>query len=320
MTTGLRAYTANDLESIATLITRIDCEGAQPRRVTAVELDEEFDGVHTDRNRDVIVAVVDDHVVGYGYLTVLLGADTHRCYIWGGIHPDHRGHGLGSEMIDRLIEMASERMADHTDAPVALRAYVPTSDATLEAMFDQRGWTAVRWFDDLHRPVRPVPSVPEPVGITIVDWDPMQTNELRDVKNAAFADHWGSQPSTEHEWSQLTDGGAARLRWSTMALDRSGRIVGLCLVHRHDADDEVLGTTYAWIDKVATLAEHRGQGIAAALISATMQHLNDAGIANVALGVDSDSPTGAHRLYERLGFEPWTRYVTREQWLSHAPG
>jgi mycothiol synthase len=320
MTSRLRAYTATDLESIAELITRIDCEGAQPRRVTTVELDEEFDGVHTDRERDVIVAIVDDHVVGYGYLTVLPGDDVHRCYIWGGIHPDHRNHGLGSEMLDRLIELATERMAQFTDAPVALRAYVPTIDATLEAMFDQRGWTAVRWFDDLHRPVKPVPAVPEPNGITIVDWDPSRTDELRDVKNAAFADHWGSQPSTEHEWHQLTDGGAARLQWSTMALDTSGRIVGLCLMHRHDADDDVLGTTYAWIDKVATLAEHRGQGIAAALISAAMEHLNDAGIAHVALGVDSDSPTGAHRLYERLGFTPWTRYVTREQLLSSALG
>lgn len=320
MTTGFRPYTATDLSSIAELITRIDCHGAQPRRVTVEELDEEFDGVHTDRERDVIVALLDDGVIGYGYLTVLPGAHIHRCYLWGGIHPDHRYSGLGSAMLDRLTEMATERMAEFADAPVALRAYVPTTDTTLEAMFDTRGWTAVRWFDDLHRPVNPVPSVPEPEDITITSWDASRTDELREVKNAAFADHWGSEPSTEQEWHQLTDGGAARLQWSTMALDRTGRIVGLCLVHRHDADDDVLGTTYAWIDKLATLAEHRGHGIAAALILVTMQHLADAGIAHVALGVDSNSPTGAHRLYERLGFEPWTRYVTRERLLSNAPG
>ena len=59
---------------------------------------------------------------------------------------------------------------------------------------------------------------------------------------------------------------------------------------------------------------------AAALIAAAMEKMAADDIERVALGVDSANPTGAHELYRHLGFEPWTRYVTRERWLRTAPG
>ena len=312
---------SDDIPAIAEVLTAIERDTAQPKVVTVEELLEEFDGVHTDPARDLVGVHDADRLIACGYTYLLLGDDVHRCYVMGGVHPDHRGDGAGSALLDRLLLMAEQRLdAIADDVPTVVRAYLPVVDPVLDAMFERRGFAAVRFFDDLHRPVADPPVAPAPTGITITDWDRARNEELRAVKNTAFADHWGSQPSSEHEWRQLTEGTHGRLDLSTMAVTDDGTIVGVLLVHRHAADDAVLGARYAWIDKVATLAEHRGRGIAAALIAAAMEKMAADDIERVALGVDSANPTGAHELYRHLGFEPWTRYVTRERWLRTAPG
>jgi mycothiol synthase len=310
-----------DLAAIATVLTAIERDTAQPRVVTVEELGEEFDGIHTDPHRDLLGVRDGDDVIACAYTYLLLGRDVHRCYVMGGVHPDHRGDGVGHSLLDAVLAAATSRLESiGDDTPTVIRTYLPTVDPVLDAMFERRGFTAVRWFDDLHRAVAHPPVAQPTPGITIVDWDATRSEELRAVKNAAFEDHWGSEPSTEHEWHQLTEGGHARPDLSRMAVTDDGTIVGLLLVHRHAADDTVLGARYAWIDKVATLSSHRGQGIGAALIAASIGAMAADGIERVALGVDSANPTGAHELYRRLGFEPWTRFVTRERWVRTAPG
>lgn len=307
-----------NLPDIASVLTAVERNTAQPRVVTADELLEEFDGMHTDPERDVLGVWHGDELIACGYTYLLVGEDSHRCYVMGGVHPDHRGSGAGHLLIDPLIDAAAQRLkAINDDRPSVVRAYLPDVDPTLAGMFERRGFTAIRWFDDLHRRVRDVPTARPPEGITVCNWDVGRSEELRLVKNSAFADHWGSEPSTEHEWKQLTASTAARLDLSAMAVDTDGTIIGLALVHRYEADDAV-GPRYAWIDKVATLASHRGRGIAASLICDVITRMDDAGIEWVALGVDSDNPTGAHHLYRRLGFNPWTRYITWERWVSTA--
>jgi GNAT superfamily N-acetyltransferase len=311
----------DDIPGVAGVLTAIDRDTAQPRVVTADELLEEFDGVHTDPRRDVLGVRDGGDLIASAYTYLLRGRAVHRCYIMGGVHPDHRGHGAGRALLDAALDAATARLDTIDDTtPTVIRTYLPTVDPVLDAMFERRGFAAVRWFDDLHRPVADPPSAALAPGITITGWDATRSEELRAVKNAAFEDHWGSEPSTDHEWRQLTGGSHARPDLSRLALTDDGTIVGLLLAHRHAADDAVLGARYAWIDKVATLAEHRGRGIAAALIAASITAMGDAGIERVALGVDSANPTGAHELYRRLGFEPWTRYVTRERWVRPAPG
>lgn len=321
MTRHVEVLGLDDLPAIATVLTAIDRDTAQPRVVTVEELSDEFDGIHTDPHRDLLGVFDGDNLIACAYTYLLLGGDVHRCYVMGGVHPDHRGRGVGRSLLDAALAAATSRLESiDDDAPTVIRTYLPTVDLVLDAMFERRGFTAVRWFDDLHRPVADPPSAPPTRGITITDWDAARLEELRSVKNAAFEDHWGSEPSSEHEWRQLTEGSHARPDLSRMAVADDGAIVGLLLVHRHAADDTVLGTRYAWIDKVATLASHRGRGIAAALIAASIGAMTRDGIERVALGVDSANPTGAHELYRRLGFEPWTRFVTRERWVRTAPG
>jgi ribosomal protein S18 acetylase RimI-like enzyme len=92
--------------------------------------------------------------------------------------------------------------------------------------------------------------------------------------------------------------------------------------------DEVIGTAFgqlrvpedpelAWIFTVGVRREWRRRGIAQALLQACFGALHARGLREVALGVDADSPTGATRVYERVGmrrvpektYEVWEKEI-----------
>jgi ribosomal protein S18 acetylase RimI-like enzyme len=64
------------------------------------------------------------------------------------------------------------------------------------------------------------------------------------------------------------------------------------------------------------LAEWRGRGVATQLLVGALESYRYEGLDYAALGVDSDNPTGAYRLYESLGFVPWRQTVTYQRVVS----
>ena len=63
---------------------------------------------------------------------------------------------------------------------------------------------------------------------------------------------------------------------------------------------------------LSVIASHRRRGIAAALIVASLAAFKAADLTHSALGVDSENPTGAYGVYERLGYQPVHRIVVVE--------
>ena len=67
-------------------------------------------------------------------------------------------------------------------------------------------------------------------------------------------------------------------------------------------ENEAVGVRRGWLEHVSVRRPWRKRGLATALIAETLRMLRDAGMEQAALGVDSQNPTGALRLYESLGF------------------
>ena len=80
-----------------------------------------------------------------------------------------------------------------------------------------------------------------------------------------------------------------------------GTVAGFVLCSEQATDDAGDGRT-AWLDLIAVRRAWRRQGVASALMSASLVALAEEGFRTVALQVDADSPTGALDLYERHGF------------------
>ena len=76
------------------------------------------------------------------------------------------------------------------------------------------------------------------------------------------------------------------------------------------AGDEVVGLAlgfpktmgdWGWIRNLGVRAAWRRRGLGLALLHESFRRFHETGETTVALGVDSENPTGATRLYERAG-------------------
>jgi mycothiol synthase len=309
-----RTFRDRDLPAIVDLKNAVNLATGVALRCTFEEIDEEFSPPYVNRSTDVFCAEENGQLIGYAHTYFVDSTEREvRCYVFGGTHPGHTGRGVGTTLTTMAMERARELLdSGHEGLPRRLRADITVGDNASAELLASLGFSPVRWFHDLVRPLDAPPEATAPEGIRIVGWDTARNEELRVVKNTAFADHWGSTPTSPEGWHQMTDGWGSRADVSFMAVDDNDGIVGLLLTHRYPDDDDLLGGAYGWIDKIATAREQRGRGIASALINTALHAYSAEGWTHAALNADGDNPTGAFRLYGSLGFVPFRGTVNYE--------
>ena len=311
----LRQAQLSDLAEIAALLSEgLSFDGLVFVQ-TAEELAEEFDGTYCDLEQDVIVAVHETNIIGVGY-TIFLPSDTkeERCYIFGTTKPQFRGNGVGTAVMQWATEHGDSLLrSTNRTLPKYLRSDMSATNSTAGELFQDFKMNPVRWNDDLIIDLITSPEVFVAPGYSIVPWDASRDEEARIAKNQAFTDHWGSTPTSEEGWDQLVHGSTARLDQSFFALDQNEKIIGVLLSHRYESDDEVLGKRIGWIDKLATLSEHRKKSVGTSLITHALAAYKRDGLTHGALDVDTENPTGAYGLYTSVGFSTFRGKVTYER-------
>ena len=314
----LRPTTTADLPALAVVVNRVHHATGTMIQVQPDELAEELQSSLTEMGRDSRLAVDrNGRIVGFVWTIHLPSDDAdERCYVDGGVDPLLTGRGIGRMLAKWGIEHARELhdLRSGLQSQVIRVSHQAEDERSIE-LFASLGFTPVRWFDDLVRTLDLLPARRVVDGAVIEPWplnDPLH-DDIRRAKNDAFADHWGSTPTTPDGWVELVHGFGGRPDLSFVARDASdGRVVAMLLSHRFPADDALVGRTQAWIDTLGTVRGWRGRGLATALIVEAMHRYEADGMTHAMINVDADSPTGASRLYRSLGFDTVQRYVTTE--------
>ena len=331
MTLDYRPLRNTEYDALAALLNAASVVDGHAQHVVGEELREEFESIPINPAIDTFTAWQGSQLVGAVYMMYLRSdVREERCYVFGTVHPDHRGAGIGRRLLEWGLARGTELLqSSGNDLPKYLRVDAPRVNTSAIRLFERFGLESVRYFADLRADL----SMPTPArrtatptgtatpastpGFRIIPWDLARNDEARHVKNAAFMDHWGSTPSPPEWWAAQTSGFGSRVDWSYFAVNDDDQIIGHLITHRTPNDDEVLGAKYAWIDNIGTLAEYRSKGIATQLITTALAKYREEGMAFAALGVDSANPTGAYRLYESLGFRKWRESVTYQR-VIHA--
>ncbi len=260
---------------------------------------------------DTLLGVVDDYViVSLWSLVVPEGSDAWNVYDDNYIHPDHRTDEIVGFALDWWEQRAVVRLAGKDDGlPICYHQHVYERQQSHTAIIEARGYTPAVYFDELIRDLSaPIPDLPVPDGLRLVNHSAVPPEQALALRNEAFADHRGSQPFTLEMWKSR-ESEFSRPDASFAILDEDDRPVSyaFCAAYPHDAADK--GYTEGWIEGVGTARSHRGRGLASIVICEAMQVFAREGLDYATLGVDTENPTGAAGLYANLGFERADGYV-----------
>jgi GNAT superfamily N-acetyltransferase len=203
----------------------------------------------------------------------------------------------------RRTALAHRAAAGDGGAEWALRTGCFANDETLLAAVERAGFERVRRFwrmsIDLDSPAVPgdAPDLPPEAILTVVRTDE-ERRRVYDVRNASFQDHWHDVPRPYDEWLSFHDAELADPDgWWLLQVD--GIDAAICLMDESRA--ELDG---GYVRTLGVVRELRGRGLATLLLQRAFLYYREKGRRTVQLGVDSESPTGANHLYEKVGMAP----------------
>jgi mycothiol synthase len=265
-----------------------------------------------DRDRDQWVAAAPD-----GQLVAVAAVQASqpvqmRAYV--SIAPAHRGRGIGSELLRRTEERAREVVPKAPPgARVSLSQSVGMHNDGARRLLEAGGYAFVRRFWTMSVDLEDEPPPPRwPPGVRVAPLGAGEERAVFDAMEEAFQDHWGHVPNEFENWRvwMVEHEGFDPTLWRLVWDGEELAAAALNGVRRDEGWVNLLGVRRRW----------RRRGLALALLHESFREFRRKGLPRALLGVDSENPTGATRLYERAGMHVTQTSDTYEKILRDGTG
>jgi mycothiol synthase len=306
----VRAPTISDAQAIVELVNACSvAEGGKPD-FTADRL---LAGWRNDTfalATDAWVAITQDEQL-VGYEEAHVGDAGAPVELDGYVHPAFKGLGIGTFLLRQAEARAREATAAWpAGQSLCLHVTIESANAAAQQLIAAEGFRPIRHFWRMEIELEAQPLSPEwPTGVTVGPFVPGQDERLTHAAlEEAFTDHWHHRPVPFENWERALLR-RAEFDPALWFLARDGaEIAGAALCFdnaEHGGWVRTLGVRPAW----------RRRGLGLALLRHTFGAFYGRGRRVVGLGVDSQSLTGATRLYKRAGMHVAERYDTCEKLL-----
>ena len=306
----LRRTAWSDLEAVAQLIYDVcAADGDTSVAVTPEELNHEWETPGFDLKRDAfLVETRDGRVVGYEeffneYEHARLRTD-------GYVHPDFKGRGIGTSLLRRIEQRAREEISlAEPEVRVSLHSTTDQRDGVGLDLHKNEGYQPRRYHWRMEIVLDGPPPEPEfPEGIELRPFTKGEHDvRVWQAQNEAWRDHWGSHDVTLEEWkrSRFEDPEFDPTLWQ-IAWD--GNEVAGFSMNRYRMG-------IGWIRTLGVRRPWRKRGLGEALLLQSFGEFYQRGTKTIGLGVDAQNPTGATRLYQKVGMYIASEFVTYEKEL-----
>lgn len=308
-----RALTISDVPELTGLMNSFERFWDVPIATSQGQVEDDLTAPFIDLALDTRGYWLDDTLVAYGLVWHRpSGERQERAYLQGMVDPGLRGQGIGRHLIAWEMERAREWLSgcDPT-LPWYIRADEWEWIEDAHRLYRRFGLEPVRYIKEMIRPLdRPI-EVDSIDGVRIVPWDRTLDEEARATLNKAFADHWGSTPSDAASFQHRLEADGTRIDLSFLAV-AGDEVVGVCLNGFYPDDESVTGRREGWVMALGVDRAWRGRGLASSLLTTSFNAFVDSGLTHSMIGVDAENPTGAFRVYEKMGYEVLHGTVTSE--------
>lgn len=300
----LHPATQDDKQTLVDLVRSADVESIGASNYDLGEVDYMYTMTGFDAGRDIRIArdAVSGQAVGFGMVFAIRAVPV-RPWGWGWTHPDHRNRGVGSALVEWMLERAkfSETLVP-PEARIVLEVGASENIPSAYELLASHGFVTERAAYTMKIDFETAPEAPElPDGLRLVTFAERPDVELfARARKAGFADHRGAvdEPieAVIERTRKDTESGDFNPNLWFLAMD-GDEPAGLA--YNSFEDDEYPDVGY--VASLAVLPAYRKRGLAYALLKRSFVALHALGRQSVTLGVDGSSLTGAVRLYERAG-------------------
>ncbi|MFN2217374.1 MAG: GNAT family N-acetyltransferase [Anaerolineae bacterium] len=257
-----------------------------------------------DPFRDVLIAEVNGEVIAFSRVWWDVLDDGVRLYkSLGFLVPAWQRRGIGTAMLRynerQLRDIASMHPAD---APKHYQGWASDREVSAHALFAAAGYEAVRTMLEMVRPATaPLREAPLPQGLEVRPAQPHHFRAIWEARLEAYRDHWGFAPGDEQAYRRWLEGplfnpGLWKVAWD------GEQVAGMVLNRINEAESVKYGRKRGWTQDVFVRRPWRRRGLARALLEQSIEMFLNMGMAETALGVDADNPSGALALYEAAGY------------------
>lgn len=306
----LRSVKWSDLEAVTQLIYDVcAADGDTAVAITSEELKHEWETPGFDLEWDAfLVETKEGRIVGFEEFNnqhehAVLQTD-------GYVHPEFRGRGIGTALLRMIERRARDEMElAQPDVRVSLRSIIDNRDPLSHELHKNEGYQPLRYHWRMEIVLKEPPAEPKfPDGIEL---RPFVKGEhdvaVWQAQNEAFRDHWGSHEVTLEEWrhSRFGDPEFDPALW---AIAWQGDEVAGFSLNRYRMG-------IGWIRTLGVRRPWRKRGLGEAILLHSFGEFYRRGKKTIGLGVDAQNPTGATRLYQKVGMYPASEFVTYEKEL-----
>ena len=243
-----------------------------------------------DVSASTVGVLDDDRLVAYAELSGGSRADA-------AVHPAYRGRGIGTALAGWLQQRAREQGSDRIRMPVPAGS---PGDRLLEALGYDVWWDVWELFlpEGASIPTRDLPA-----GFALREATPADHAACWTLFEDAFLE-WAERERQPYEdFLAAIVGRPGFEPWHLRVVtDPRGEIVGAVNI-------VMFAGSEGYVNKVATRADHRGRGIAQALLADAFATARAHGATRS--GLSTDSRTGALGLYESVGMQVTSTWLMR---------
>ncbi len=279
--------------------------------MTLEEIKNQFDHlVNTDLAEDLVVVEHEGRIIGYSQQNWIEELEAISLRHQQFLVPQWRGRGIRRAMLRHCEARSREVAASHpSDKKKEMRTWVCEDEGPLIALLEDEGHSPARYFHEMVRDLgKPIEDRPLPEGLEVRPVPMEGRRQVLEAVNEALKDHWGGREWTEETFDEfMTDPIMDPALW--MVAYDGEEVAGTVLNFVHAEENEQLGRKWGYTEFITVRRPYRGRGLAKALITMSMLMLKEMGMEHANLGVDTENPSGALRLYEGLGYENIKTYM-----------